>query len=65
MEADFQREYGLDLSAEFPGLMWRRFRVLVRGLSGDSVTVARTSSKQSDMITDPAAAELAFRRYLR
>jgi hypothetical protein len=61
LEADFQREYGLDLSVEFPRLMWRRFRVLVRGLSGDSVLVARSSGKTGEeIITDPAVAEHMF-----
>lgn len=39
MEADFQREYGLDLGQCVQGMSWRRFKVLLAGLSGDSPTV--------------------------
>ena len=33
MEADFQRDYGLDLRDALDGMTWRRFSVLVRHLS--------------------------------
>lgn len=33
MEADFQRDYGLDLREALDGMSWRRFSVLVRHLS--------------------------------
>lgn len=37
IEADFAREYGMDLTAELAaGLSWRRFRVLLAGLSASS-----------------------------
>jgi hypothetical protein len=48
IEADFQREYGLDLSDRdvLQRMSWRRFLVLVRGLGPHSAThqsiVART-----------------------
>ena len=32
VEADFAREYGIDLVADLPRLTLRRFMVLVRGL---------------------------------
>ena len=40
MEADFQREYGIDLSvpAVMREMSWRRFMVLVRGLGPHSAT---------------------------
>ncbi|MBQ9309188.1 MAG: hypothetical protein IJ229_14800 [Clostridia bacterium] len=33
MEADFQREYGMDLTREIGQLSCRRFLILLRGLS--------------------------------
>lgn len=36
MEADFLREYRIDLVRELPQLSWRRFLVLLAGLSSES-----------------------------
>lgn len=36
VEADFQREYGIDLLAGLDGMSWRRFLVLLQGLSAGS-----------------------------
>lgn len=33
VEADFQRDYGINLVSELPRMSWRRFRVLLNGLS--------------------------------
>lgn len=33
LEADFEREYRIDLAADVWSMTWRRFMVLVRGLS--------------------------------
>lgn len=41
VEADFLREYSIDLAADLPGMSWRRFQVLLRALSSQSVTVTR------------------------
>lgn len=38
VEADFQREYRIDLVQELQQMTWRRFVTLVRGLSADSAT---------------------------
>lgn len=38
MEADFQREYRIDLGAEIGAMTWRRFTVLIGGLSAQSRT---------------------------
>lgn len=46
MEADFQREYGLDLSAELGKLSWRRFIVLVRGLGPHSATAVKLMARR-------------------
>lgn len=37
LEADFQREYRINLSEEITVISWRRFAVLLRNLSGDSI----------------------------
>lgn len=39
IEADFQREYGVDLSKEFFSITYRRFKVLIKGLSKNSAFV--------------------------
>lgn len=49
IEADFQREYGINLMEELDKMSWRRFLTLLRGLSGDAVFVI--------MNTDPAERE--------
>lgn len=65
-----QREYGLDLRVAMPTMSWRRFMVLVRGLSPNSATVTRLraglymggrpSNERVVAITTPKAAERAF-----
>lgn len=42
-----QREYGLDLARDLERLTWRRFLVLVRGLSPNSATVARLTASRT------------------
>ena len=39
VEADFQREYGIDLSKEIDNMSWRRFVVLLQNLSTNSIYV--------------------------
>lgn len=56
IEADFQREYGINLQEELGKMSWRRFRVLLNGLSGDSVFVfANSDRREGDtiVIDDP------------
>lgn len=63
-----QREYGIDLRAGMPGMTWRRFMVLIRGLSPNSATVTALRAsvymgrKPEEVIeiTDPKQAERAF-----
>lgn len=33
VEADFMRDYGIDLTDELPIMSWRRFQVLLHGLN--------------------------------
>jgi len=41
VEADFQREYGLDLSRALWSMTWRRFSTLLAGLSPEAVFIHR------------------------
>ena len=45
VEADFTREYGIDLVAELPRLTLRRFMVLVRGLGPASAVASRQAAR--------------------
>jgi hypothetical protein len=47
LEADFEREYRLNLAADVWDMSWRRFLVLLRGLSERSswVSLARARTK--------------------
>jgi hypothetical protein len=58
VEADFQREYHIDLSKELTRMGWRRFKTLLRGLSTNSLWYQICNSKQ-DVIDDPDEAERA------
>ena len=46
MEADFQREYALDLTVELGRLSWRRFIMLVRGLGPNSATAHKLTARR-------------------
>jgi hypothetical protein len=47
IEADWQREYGLDLNGEIEaGMSWRRFMVLTGGLSGQSRYILAITPKE-------------------
>ncbi|CAN5751042.1 hypothetical protein BH23CHL7_BH23CHL7_17350 [soil metagenome] len=39
VEADFMRDYRVDLAVDLARMSWRRFLVLLRGLSPNSATV--------------------------
>ena len=45
VEADFMREYGMDLVTELPRLTLRRFMVLVRGLGPASAVASRQAAR--------------------
>lgn len=57
LEADFQRDYGIDLTeAVFEGgLGWRRFQALMTGLSFDSVWRAWLREKPRPPLSGKAA----------
>jgi hypothetical protein len=64
IEADFQREYGIDLGASLGELTWRRFCVLLGGLSADSRLLLKYS-QHGGKITNPKAAERALMRWAK
>lgn len=68
MEADFQREYRLNLLHEADTLSWRRFLALLAGLSPHSAFLNRIAHRSQDaaagsprprtartLLSDPAA----------
>ncbi len=63
MEADFQREYGLELGAAIETMSWRRFCALVQGLSASSATVMMMEYNRNVIEEDQA--EAAVRRLWR
>ena len=48
MEADFQRDYGMDLGEEIPRMSWRRFLVLCRNLSPFGAAAVRIRALQEE-----------------
>ncbi len=53
IEADFQREYGMNLIKQLnQGLTWRRFLVLLGHLGPNSVTAFSLSGPSEDVIED-------------
>ena len=57
VEADFMREYGIDLVTDLPRLTLRRFMVLIRGLGPGSAVANRESARQTT--SGSAAARMA------
>jgi hypothetical protein len=63
VEADFMREYGIDLVAELPRITLRRFLVLVRGLGPNSAVANRDAARRGSggpavrMARSPAESE--------
>ena len=66
VEADFMREYGIDLVTELPRLTLRRFMVLVRGLGPQSAVASRQAARHylgrgaARMAQTPAESEAAL-----
>ena len=59
IESDFLREYRIDLFQEITSMSWRRFKVLLRGLSSQSCWyIINQKTKPNDIIiTDNVVAE--------
>lgn len=53
IEADFQREYQINLIKEYETMSWRRFLVLLRGLGPNSVLamsmINKTDNEQQEI----------------
>lgn len=65
IEADFQREYGINLVEELDVLSWRRFLVLLGGLGMNSTlinVISQAKRHSEEAIEDPQAAERAIRQ---
>lgn len=56
------REYQIDLMADLDHMTWRRFCVLLGGLSGDSRVVSSIVYKQNEPLTGEEA-ERAFAQW--
>ncbi len=72
LEADFQREYGLDVSSEavLESITWRRFCALIDGLSPKSAIAAHLRSKAHErerpaVVSDPQIARSVVERWGR
>lgn len=62
LEADFRREYGIDLLPWIAqGVTWRRFLALIRGLSANSTWFAMAD--RNAWLTSEQAAERTFERW--
>jgi len=65
IEADFQREYGINLDKELDTLSWRRFLTLLAGLGMNSTlinVISQAKQPREQIIEDPVAAEKAVKR---
>lgn len=65
IEADFQREYGINLVEELDVLSWRRFLVLLGGLGMNSTlinVISQAKRHSEEVIEDPQAAERAIKQ---
>lgn len=61
VEADMQREYSISLEESISTMSWRRFKVLLKGLSQNSLWVI-ISQNTKKVIEDPIEAERAVDR---
>lgn len=52
IEADFQREYQINLISEYETMSWRRFLVLLRGLGPNSVLAISMMSNRQEKETE-------------
>ncbi|MBR3795960.1 MAG: hypothetical protein IKK34_08030 [Clostridia bacterium] len=46
IEADFLRDYGIDLVEQLDGMTWRRFLILCRNLSPNGAVAVRIRAQQ-------------------
>lgn len=65
MEADFARDYGIDLTERLEKMSWRRFSVLLRNLSPYGAVAARVTSLRDGAAADDRQQAAAFFEDLR
>lgn len=67
IEADFQREYGLNLVEALPQMSWRRFIVLLNALSGNSVYLNVLRGRKEGLIPveDPEVGERVMESFFK
>ena len=61
MEADFQRDYGMNLGEALDGMSWRRFSVLVRHLSPFGAAAQAAEKIRAEGEDSESAARAFFR----
>lgn len=65
LEADFQREYQIDLNASIGSMPWRRFLVLLAGLSPNSAFRAMVGEEENrPVVLEGGAAARHIREWL-
>lgn len=70
VEADFQRDYGIDLMEQIDQISWRRFTALFRNLSPYGAVAARADElrdhedEEADARSDEAKATAFFSKML-
>jgi len=65
VEADFQREYGIDLVEAAEVMSWRRFTALLGGLSANSVLLAALNDTSKGRRRAPIADPLQIASSIR
>lgn len=60
VEADFARDYGIDLRERLDGMSWRRFSVLLRNLSPCGAAAARAAALRDGAAADDRQQAAAF-----
>lgn len=68
MEADFLRDYDIDLRTDLQTMSWRRFRVLLNNLSPYGAVAIRTQAeeaknKKEDEVSEEAQAKRFFQSF--
>lgn len=65
VEADFARDYGIDLTERLDEMSWRRFSVLLRNLSPQGAVAARVVRLRDGAAADDRQRAAAFFEEMR
>ncbi len=60
VEADFARDYGIDLTEQMDRMSWRRFSALLRNLSPQGAVAARVNGLRDGAAADDRQRAAAF-----